>query len=390
MHDRTAGGPPDPAATSQPDSQSGSPAGHSPEILAEIRTELSRELSSELSPGLSMESPAEIHANGNVNGRANGLTTGDGRGRLNTPLVSRIANQICSEHHSPSWRSSDHPDASLPSVAQVVRIITRLEEIFFPCYRSRRCLSDADASRLVTGNLEWLYSSLRGQIERALPFRWLGDYARTCGAEPATDLAAETDRITDAFFETIPGVRERLMLDVEAAYCGDPAALSYAEVILSYPGLRAITVHRIAHQLYQLNVPLLPRMMSEHVHACTGIDIHPGARIGHSFFIDHGTGVVIGETTEIGDQVKLFQGVTMGARSFPLDENGMSIKRIKRHPTIGSGVVVYAGATILGDITIGDHSEIGGNVWLTESVGPYSRVIQEHHQLVKITQRRSR
>lgn len=203
------------------------------------------------------------------------------------------------------------------------------------------------------------------------------------------------------------------MLDVEAAYQGDPAAPSFAEVILSYPGLRAITVHRIAHELYRLGVPLLPRIMSEYIHSRTGIDIHPGARIGTSFFVDHGTGVVIGETTEIGDQVKLFQGVTLGARSVPLDESGGAFKGTRRHPTIGSGVIIYAGATVLGgevfvgdhsvigagatimgpgstgELTIGEHSIIGGNVWLTESVEPHSFVFQEHHQLVRVTTRGS-
>ncbi|MBI3911568.1 MAG: serine acetyltransferase [Armatimonadetes bacterium] len=166
-----------------------------------------------------------------------------------------------------------------------------------------------------------------------------------------------------------------LKLDVVAAYRGDPAALSYEEVILSYPVIRAITTHRVAHELYRLDVPIIPRQMNEWVHHRTGIDIHPGATIGQSFFIDHGTGVVIGETTEIGDRVKIYQGVTLGARSFPLDEHGMPIKGRKRHPTIEDDVVIYPGATILGgDTVIGRASVVGSNTWITRSVPPNTKV----------------
>lgn len=302
-------------------------------------------------------------------------------------LVERIASRVIAQHSMPPWQTAESPGV-LPSVSHVVRILMGLEEVFFPCYRSRSCLSDADADGVVRANLRLLAESLHEQVRHALPFRWLGEHARMSGAAPVEDIEAETHQIVATFFEAIPAIREGLMLDVEAAYLGDPAARGYAEVILSYPGLRAITVHRIAHELYRLDVPLLPRMMSEYIHSSTGIDIHPGARIGHRFFIDHGTGVVIGETTEIGPSVKLYQGVTLGARSFPLDERGASVKGIKRHPTIGSGVVIYAGATVLGgDVRIGDHSIIGGNVWLTESVEPYSFVFQEHHQRVKVTSR---
>ena len=163
--------------------------------------------------------------------------------------------------------------------------------------------------------------------------------------------------------------------DIEAAYGGDPAAVSAEEVILSYPCVLAITTYRIAHELYLHGVPLIPRIMSEHVHSQTGIDIHPGARIGKNFFIDHGTGVVIGETTEIGDNVKMYQGVTLGALSFPKDEKGHIIKGRKRHPTIGNNVVIYSGATLLGaDAVIGDNVVIGGNVWITSPVPSNTRI----------------
>jgi len=167
--------------------------------------------------------------------------------------------------------------------------------------------------------------------------------------------------------------------DTRAAYEGDPAALSFAEVQIAYPGLLAVVSHRIAHELYRQEVPIVPRVMSEWIHTKTGIDIHPGARIGHGFFIDHGTGVVIGETTEIGNRVKVYQGVTLGARSFPLDENGMPIKHIKRHPTVEEDVVIYSNASILGgDTVIGKGSTIGGNVFLMDSVPPHSVVAAIH------------
>lgn len=170
-------------------------------------------------------------------------------------------------------------------------------------------------------------------------------------------------------------IREMLQADVQAAYEGDPAATSQLEVVVSYPGMYAITVHRVAHQLVKLGVPLIPRVMSEHAHMRTGIDIHPGATIGGGFFIDHGTGVVIGETCKIGKNVKLYQGVTLGALSFAKDEHGNLVKGVKRHPDVEDGVIIYAGATILGgDTVIGHHSIIGGNVWLIHSVPPYTKV----------------
>ena len=175
-----------------------------------------------------------------------------------------------------------------------------------------------------------------------------------------------------------------MKLDVQAAYDGDPAALSLDEIVLSYPGIKAITVQRIAHHLYMSNVPLIPRMMSEHIHSQTGIDIHPGAKLGKGVFIDHGTGVVIGETAVLGDGVKIYQGVTLGALSFPKDACGMIIKGAKRHPSIGDRVTIYSGATILGDIFIGDKSIIGGNVWLTESTSPGTKIsIEQPKNLIR-------
>jgi serine O-acetyltransferase len=181
--------------------------------------------------------------------------------------------------------------------------------------------------------------------------------------------------VVDGFLPRLVHIRGLLGEDVEAAYRGDPAARSFAEIVSSYPAIRAITIHRIAHELQRLRVPILPRLMAEHAHDRTGIDIHPGATIGRRFFIDHGTGVVIGETTTIGDDVRIYQGVTLGARA---PRHGESLRGVKRHPTIDDDVTIYAGATILGgDTVIGQGSVIGGNVWLTESVGPASRVVAE-------------
>ncbi|HEX3048085.1 MAG TPA: serine O-acetyltransferase EpsC, partial [Bacillota bacterium] len=170
-------------------------------------------------------------------------------------------------------------------------------------------------------------------------------------------------------------IRECLQMDIQAAYDGDPAALTTEEILLAYPSIEVMSIHRIAHELYTLQVPIIPRIMSEYAHQMTGIDIHPGAKIGEYFFIDHGTGVVIGETCTIGKKVKIYQGVTLGAKSFSLDAQGNPIKGVKRHPNIEDNVVIYAGATILGgDTVIGHDSIIGGNVWLTQSVPPFSKV----------------
>jgi serine O-acetyltransferase len=198
--------------------------------------------------------------------------------------------------------------------------------------------------------------------------------------EELTALAVEK---IIAFLLRIPSIREKITGDVTASYEGDPAARSFDEIILSYPGLAAIAVYRVSHELHLLSIPLIPRIMTEYAHSKTGIDIHPGARIGDNFFIDHGTGVVIGETTIIGNNVRIYQGVTLGALSFRKDKDGRVIKGGKRHPTIEDNVVIYAGATILGgDTFVGKNSIIGGNVWLLESVPPNTTVTHQQPKLV--------
>ncbi len=197
----------------------------------------------------------------------------------------------------------------------------------------------------------------------------------TKGGQECDKCKEAAQEITVQFMNSLTDIAAVLNTDIEAAYNGDPAAVSKEEILLSYPAFEAISIFRLAHKLFELKVPLLPRIMTEYAHQRTGIDIHPGATVGKYFFIDHGTGVVIGETCRIGDRVKIYQGVTLGAKSFELDENGNPVKGIKRHPNIEDDVIIYSGATILGgDTTIGKHSVIGGNVWLTTSVEPYSTV----------------
>ena len=267
----------------------------------------------------------------------------------------------------------DRPDNVLwnyPAADHVVSALKILIHMMFPGLHSS---VPTELEPLFIGQLKDVSEKLLPEIERAIPYRWMGTAKKD--AVPAENVSDLAQSALDAFFETLPAIREMLIDDVIAAYNGDPAALSYAEVKLAYPGLLAITSHRIAHQLYRLDLPIIPRIMNEWTHAKAGIDIHPGATIGSGFFIDHGTGVVIGETAQIGKGVKIYQGVTLGAKSFPLDEHGNPIKHIQRHPTVEDHVVIYSNTTILGGKTVlGHDSIIGGNVFLMESVPPHSFV----------------
>lgn len=259
----------------------------------------------------------------------------------------------------------------LPSREDVARIMEAIEEIIYPGYYSTGGVTHQGIFYRVQERIGWLFEHLRDQVLKSQRhMKYMDD-------EQFAFRGEEAEECTYAFLEALPYVRRMLAKDIEAAYDGDPAALCIDEIILSYPATYAITAYRAAHELYRLGVPLLPRMLTELAHARTGIDIHPGAEIGESFFIDHGTGVVVGETTVIGNHVKLYQGVTLGALSFPKDEKGRLIRGHKRHPTIEDNVVIYAGTTILGGETvIGEGCVIGGNVWLTESVPAGTRVVQ--------------
>ncbi|MCX5788432.1 MAG: serine acetyltransferase [Elusimicrobia bacterium] len=257
----------------------------------------------------------------------------------------------------------------LPSRPRIIEAVEAVRSALFPGYFDAQGCSAGTAVFHVGAALDGAQRVFREQIRRALCF--------SCGGGmPYEKCRARARELTADFLKTLPRVRRLLLADVQAAYEGDPAATSHAETIFCYPGVFAIIFQRIAHELYRLKVPLIPRIITEHAHSLTGIDIHPGAAIGPRFFIDHGTGVVIGETTTIGRNVRLYQGVTLGAKSFPLDKYGRPVKGIKRHPDVDDDVIVYAGATILGAIRIGKGSTIGGNVWVTEPVPPGSKVLQ--------------
>jgi len=255
----------------------------------------------------------------------------------------------------------------LPSRDKVADIVETLRTVLFPGYFGPSELSAENALFHIGNTLYEIRRDLHEQIKRGICFA-------CCDRDPVCEERAES--ATASFLARLPEVRRLLATDVQAAYEGDPAARSPDETIFCYPGVLAIMNQRLAHELYLLEVPLIPRMMTEHAHSITGIDIHPGATVGEGFFIDHGTGVVIGETAVIGERVRLYQGVTLGAKSFPLDEEGHPIKGIDRHPIVEDDVVVYSEATILGRVTIGRGSVIGGNVWLTRSVPPNSIITQ--------------
>ncbi len=269
----------------------------------------------------------------------------------------------------------DLPDQALwhhPDIEQIHAIQQNLISLLFP---GRSNTSAQPLADFLHQQLTLLLPPLQAEIQKALPFRWKAAADLHENRPPLDDPQATATQLTETFLQTLPSIRQTLITDVQAAYNGDPAALSYAEVKLAYPGLLAIAAHRLAHQLYRLDLPLIPRIMSERIHSLTGIDIHPGATIGTGFFIDHGTGVVIGETSHIGDHVKLYQGVTLGAKSFPLDEHGRPIKHIQRHPTVEDHVIIYANSTILGgDTTLGHNTVVAGNVFLMESTPPNSFV----------------
>jgi serine O-acetyltransferase len=289
--------------------------------------------------------------------------------------LPRVVEKIVESCHDKSC--FEHIDAELiPSRELVIEILTRLREILYPGYFNKEKIDATNLIYQMGQSVDVLFEMLSGQITRSLRHECLR-YDQPC-VECAQLGYEEALR----FLESIPKIREVLATDVRAAYDGDPAAKSYDEIVFSYPGIFAITVYRIAHQLVEQQIPLLPRIMTEYAHTITGIDIHPGAEIGESFFVDHGTGVVIGETTVIGKNVRIYQSVTLGALSLPRDA-GERLRGKKRHPNIEDDVIIYAGATILGGETvIGARSIIGGNVWITESVPPDTKVLLETPPLI--------
>ena len=260
----------------------------------------------------------------------------------------------------------------LPTRECVTALTHELEALLYPGLINTAKM-DGGFTYQIGNNVNEAFSKLNDMVYDCLNYAIRCQSLRLKPPHQSTPIREQAQEITYQFFMSFPEIRKLILLDLQAAYQGDPAAKSYAEIILSYPGLRALVIHRMAHVLHNLNVPILPRMMSEYVHNRTGIDIHPAAQIGHSLFIDHGTGVVIGETTIIGNHVKIYQGVTLGAVSIPDPDTEQNIKR---HPTIEDDVTIYSGASILGgQTTVGARSVIGSNVWLTKSVPPDTKVL---------------
>jgi serine O-acetyltransferase len=284
-----------------------------------------------------------------------------------TQVIDQAVIDLCDESRSPIVFRHAYLEKPLPSVEELARFIELVRAVVFPGFfgiqDTRR-----DALKYHLGHdLEAISRILAEEGLRGLCF--------DCGKDSGCGNCEErAEKIALDFVGRIPEIRRLLSLDVEAAFDGDPAAKSHAEIIFCYPSVVALTHHRIAHELFRLGLPIIPRVISEMAHSATGIDIHPGAAIGERFFIDHGTAVVIGETSVIGRNVRLYQGVTLGAKSFPKDANGNPIKGIPRHPVVEDDVIIYSGATVLGRITVGKGSVVGANTWVTEDMAPGSKV----------------
>jgi len=298
-----------------------------------------------------------------------GGSCGDGNG---VGDLSRVVDALCGAGNGLEMLKGPGRRGVLPSGEVMLEVLHFLRSVLFPGYFGISEVTAENRCYHLGATLDRVQRILQEQVWRGLCFAC--DRSKSDHCEDCEDKSRD---ITNRFLARLPEVRRLLSTDVRAGYEGDPAATSADEVIFCYPGLTAIVAQRLAHVLYGLGVPIIPRMMTEHAHSLTGIDIHPGAQIGESFFIDHGTGVVIGETTVIGSHVRLYQGVTLGARSFPLDENGKPIKGVPRHPIVEDEVIIYSGATILGRVTIGRGAVVGGNVWLTAGVPPGSLVSQD-------------
>lgn len=279
----------------------------------------------------------------------------------------------------------EHKDGvPLPSGEVLQKIVDLARGIIFPGHYGRSCIDTNTLKYHLGVDTEQLYSLLVTQIQAGLSYsNTNGDtvpsteFVSPCQSHSETEVRHQAEQYAELFISKLPELRRVLATDVVAAFNGDPAAKNYGEIISCYPVIKELTVYRIAHELWNMNVPLIPRMLTEMGHSETGIDIHPGAQIGEYFTIDHGTGVVIGETCIIGKNVKLYQGVTLGAKSFPLDSNGNPIKGIPRHPILEDDVIVYSNASILGRITIGKGAVIGGNVWVTQDVKAGENITQK-------------
>jgi serine O-acetyltransferase len=284
--------------------------------------------------------------------------------------INSVVDTLCSkDSYEKVFRPVSH-DVPMPSIEALGEIMEFLRRIFFPGYYAHSDVRPAHMKYYIGANVDKVSRLLSEQIMRGFCFACADDNIVCSNCEQTAKI------LTNEFILKLPKIRQLLATDAQAAYEGDPAAKNIGETIFCYPSMKALTNHRVAHELYKLGVPLIPRIISEMAHSKTGIDIHPGATIAEKCFIDHGTGVVIGETCIIGKNVRIYQGVTLGAKSFPKDENGNPVKGIKRHPIIEDNVIIYSGATILGRITIGKNSVIGGNVWLMENIPANSVILK--------------
>ncbi len=280
---------------------------------------------------------------------------------MDAKIIKRVVAQLCEEKSLSEISFRTNFNTQMPSVKELSEVVTLLRSAILPGY---------------FGSANIKISTVIDKISKELKQEVLRGYCFFC--ETPSECAScsyKSSNVVESFMQTLPQIRHLLATDAVAAYEGDPAARSAGEAVFCYPSIKALVNHRIAHELYKLGVPLVPRIISELAHSETGIDINPGAQIGEKFFMDHGTGIVIGETSVIGKNVRLYQGVTLGAKSFPLDDNGCPIKGIARHPIVEDEVIIYAGATILGRITIGKGAVIGGNKWVTDAVPAGAKIV---------------
>ncbi|WP_243310372.1 serine O-acetyltransferase EpsC [Fundidesulfovibrio agrisoli] len=285
-------------------------------------------------------------------------------------VIEDVVGRLTAPTSYQAFASRKLTDAPMPSIEALSEVMKRLKAVLFPGYYGDSEVTPDTLAYHTGAHLDIVFRRLADQIKRGFCFTCMGENKACTGCE---EQAMEK---ATAFLQSLPAIRDALILDVQAAYEGDPAAKSPGETIFSYPSVAALIHQRVAHSLHVLGVDIIPRIITEMAHAVTGIDIHPGATIGNGLFIDHGTGVVIGETTIIGNNVRLYQGVTLGAKSFPKDEHGNPVKGLPRHPIVEDDVVIYSGATVLGRITVGKGAVIGANVWVTSDVEPGARVLQ--------------
>ncbi len=292
----------------------------------------------------------------------------------NEKIIKSIDNTVEKLSNPQSYEQVYHKpllNEEMLSIESIKEIIHLSQEILFPGYFGNTSIKPHSIRFHMGVNVDRLFKLLMTQIKRGYCFDCTKEDCEACDS-----CKIDTEEVSLAFIESLPEIREKLSKDVKAMYMYDPASKGFGEIIFAYPGIKALTYYRIAHRLHELGIPIIPRIITEMAHSATGIDIHPGAQIGENFVIDHGTGVVIGETCIIGNNVRIYQGVTLGARSFKLDSEGNPMRGLPRHPIVEDDVVIYSGATILGRITIGKGSIIGGNVWITQDLPPNSKVVQ--------------